>query len=218
VPLTHVVNYIDNSLRVGKQKAGLVTSGLAEVSELESAISSPPSEAIPKAARRFPGSRAQSRHRRSRHGLRRSRCSQRRQPGGQAWHGHMRHWSSGSGKSTLLRCLNRLVEPKAGDVLLDGASILANEAEKLRRRVGMVFQQFNLFPDHTALENVMLSLTKVKGIPVQEAERIAAARLADVGFAAANTIVPAVFPVASSSVWQSPCARNGRGGYPVRTR
>ncbi|UDL92784.1 amino acid ABC transporter ATP-binding protein [Mesorhizobium sp. PAMC28654] len=91
---------------------------------------------------------------------------------------------SGSGKSTLLRCLNRLVEPKGGDVLLDGASILAMKPEKLRRRVGMVFQQFNLFPDHTALENVMLSLTKVKGLPVREAERIAEARLADVGLAA----------------------------------
>ncbi|MCJ8026684.1 amino acid ABC transporter ATP-binding protein [Shinella yambaruensis] len=90
---------------------------------------------------------------------------------------------SGSGKSTLLRCLNRLVEPKSGDILLDGDSILAMKPERLRRRVGMVFQHFNLFPDHTALENVMLSLTKIKGLPKAEAERIAKARLADVGLA-----------------------------------
>ncbi|UWU12252.1 amino acid ABC transporter ATP-binding protein (plasmid) [Sinorhizobium medicae] len=90
---------------------------------------------------------------------------------------------SGSGKSTLLRCLNRLVEPKYGDILLDGESILAMKPERLRRRVGMVFQHFNLFPDHTALENVMLSLTKIKRLPKAEAERIATARLADVGLA-----------------------------------
>ena len=69
-------------------------------------------------------------------------------------------------------------------MLLDGESILAMKPEKLRRRVGMVFQHFNLFPDHTALENVMLSLTKIKKMPRQEAERIAEARLADVGLAA----------------------------------
>ncbi|MCQ2005954.1 amino acid ABC transporter ATP-binding protein [Rhizobium sp. NRK18] len=90
---------------------------------------------------------------------------------------------SGSGKSTLLRCLNRLVEPAAGDIRLDGDSILKMKPERLRRRVGMVFQHFNLFPDHTALENVMLSLTKIKGLPREEARAIAAARLTDVGLA-----------------------------------
>ncbi|TGR72706.1 amino acid ABC transporter ATP-binding protein, partial [Mesorhizobium sp. M2D.F.Ca.ET.223.01.1.1] len=76
---------------------------------------------------------------------------------------------SGSGKSTLLRCLNRLVEPRAGDVLLDGESILAMKPEKLRRRVGMVFQHFNLFPNHAAIENVMLALTRIKGMPASQA-------------------------------------------------
>jgi polar amino acid transport system permease protein len=185
VPLTHVVNYIDNSLRVGKQKAGLITSGLAEVSELESAIASPPSEisledrsALP----RFKGGSLAVSNLDMAYGdldvLK--GVSLIVKPGTVT----CVIGPSGSGKSTLLRCLNRLVEPKGGDVLLDGASILAMKPEKLRRRVGMVFQQFNLFPDHTALENVMLSLTKVKGIPVQEAERIAEARLADVGLAA----------------------------------
>ncbi|PZV36635.1 amino acid ABC transporter permease/ATP-binding protein [Mesorhizobium kowhaii] len=185
VPLTHVVNYIDNSLRVGKQKAGLVTSGLAEVSELESAISGPPSEARPEdisALPRFKGGSLAITNLDMSYGdlAVLKGVSLTVKPGTVT----CVIGPSGSGKSTLLRCLNRLVEPKGGDVLLDGASTLAMKPEKLRRRVGMVFQHFNLFPDHTALENVMLSLTKVKGIPVQEAERIAESRLADVGLAA----------------------------------
>ncbi|WP_374200755.1 amino acid ABC transporter ATP-binding protein [Inquilinus sp. Marseille-Q2685] len=90
---------------------------------------------------------------------------------------------SGSGKSTLLRCLNRLVEVKGGDILLDGDSILGMKPDRLRRRIGMVFQQFNLFPDHTALENVALSPTRIKRLPRAAAERIAKARLAEVGLA-----------------------------------
>jgi ABC-type polar amino acid transport system ATPase subunit len=90
---------------------------------------------------------------------------------------------SGSGKSTLLRCMNRLVEPKRGDIKLDGKSILTMLPEALRRDVGMVFQHFNLFPDHTALQNVMLALVKIKGMDRAEAERIAMARLSDVGLA-----------------------------------
>src|SRR4051812_39190756 len=61
---------------------------------------------------------------------------------------------SGSGKSTLLRGINRLHEPKSGDVLLAGESALSVHPDQLRRRIGLVFQHFNLFPDHTALENV----------------------------------------------------------------
>ncbi|MEO7079283.1 MAG: ATP-binding cassette domain-containing protein, partial [Rhodococcus sp. (in: high G+C Gram-positive bacteria)] len=53
---------------------------------------------------------------------------------------------SGSGKSTLLRALNRLHEPDQGDVLLDGKSVLKDNPDELRQRIGMVFQQFNLFP------------------------------------------------------------------------
>ena len=71
---------------------------------------------------------------------------------------------SGSGKSTLLRCLNRLVECRAGDILLDGESIYKQTPDQLRRRVGMVFQQFNLFPDRSALSNITLALRKVKGM------------------------------------------------------
>jgi polar amino acid transport system ATP-binding protein len=90
---------------------------------------------------------------------------------------------SGSGKSTLLRGINRLHEPKSGDVILDGESALALKPDVLRRRIGMVFQHFNLFPDHTALENVALSLRKVKGMSRAEATERARRRLAEVGLA-----------------------------------
>ncbi|MER8366784.1 amino acid ABC transporter ATP-binding protein [Mesorhizobium sp. M1378] len=88
---------------------------------------------------------------------------------------------SGSGKSTLLRCLNRLVECRAGDILLDGESIYKQTPDQLRRRVGMVFQQFNLFPDRSALANITLALRKVKRMSREEAEGAAFARLHEVG-------------------------------------
>ncbi|MER8406639.1 amino acid ABC transporter ATP-binding protein [Mesorhizobium sp. M1307] len=88
---------------------------------------------------------------------------------------------SGSGKSTLLRCLNRLVECRAGDILLDGESIYKQTPDQLRRRVGMVFQQFNLFPDRSALANITLALRKVKRMSREEANDAALARLNEVG-------------------------------------
>jgi polar amino acid transport system ATP-binding protein len=88
---------------------------------------------------------------------------------------------SGSGKSTMLRGINRLHEPKSGDVLLDGTSILGTKPDALRRRIGLVFQHFNLFPDHTALQNVMLALRSVKRMPKAEARRVAEERLREVG-------------------------------------
>jgi polar amino acid transport system ATP-binding protein len=90
---------------------------------------------------------------------------------------------SGSGKSTLLRGINRLHEPKGGDVLLAGESALKVRPEELRRRIGLVFQHFNLFPDHTALENVALAPRKVKGVSKSAALEIARQRLAEVGLA-----------------------------------
>jgi polar amino acid transport system ATP-binding protein len=90
---------------------------------------------------------------------------------------------SGSGKSTMLRGINRLHEPKSGRVLLAGEDALALRPDVLRRRIGLVFQHFNLFPDHTALENVALSLRKVKGMRKQDALRVANERLAEVGLA-----------------------------------
>lgn len=90
---------------------------------------------------------------------------------------------SGSGKSTLLRGVNRLHEPKSGDVLLENESTLTVKPDELRRRIGLVFQHFNLFPDHTALENVALSLRHVKKMSAAQAREVAHRRLAEVGLA-----------------------------------
>lgn len=90
---------------------------------------------------------------------------------------------SGSGKSTLLRGLNRLHEPKSGEVRLAGADARSMKPEVLRTRLGMVFQHFNLFPDHTALQNVALALRSVKKISGREADAIAMERLTEVGLA-----------------------------------
>jgi len=79
---------------------------------------------------------------------------------------------SGSGKSTLLRCLNRLEEPSAGSVVVDGIDMLDRRTDinKARQRIGMVFQSFNLYPHMTALGNVTLALRKVQGLSRAEAE------------------------------------------------
>jgi len=90
---------------------------------------------------------------------------------------------SGSGKSTLLRCINRLEEPTSGKVILDGTDITDPKVDinKIRQRIGMVFQQFNLFSHLTALENITLPLRVVKKIPKEEAEKIAMKFLKKVG-------------------------------------
>ncbi len=90
---------------------------------------------------------------------------------------------SGSGKSTLLRGVNRLHEPKSGDVRLAGESVLTQKPDTVRKRIGLVFQHFNLFPDHTAEQNVALALRNVKGLSKAESLRVARERLAEVGLA-----------------------------------
>jgi polar amino acid transport system ATP-binding protein len=88
---------------------------------------------------------------------------------------------SGSGKSTLLRTLNRLYEPDRGDILLDGRSVLGDDPDQLRQRIGMVFQQFNLFPHRSVLDNVTLAPRKLKGLSVDAARELALAQLDRVG-------------------------------------
>ena len=82
---------------------------------------------------------------------------------------------SGSGKSTLIRCINRLEEHQSGSITVDGTELTHDlkNIDVVRREVGMVFQQFNLFPHLTALENCTLAPMWVRKLPRAEAERIA---------------------------------------------
>ncbi|EMA50983.1 amino acid ABC transporter ATP-binding protein [Halococcus salifodinae] len=99
---------------------------------------------------------------------------------------------SGSGKSTLLRCANRLEEIQSGDIRLAGESISAPGAnvDRLRQRIGMVFQSFNLFPHKTALENVTLGPMKVRGLSKAEATDRAEGLLDRVGLSAQSDSYP----------------------------
>nr|WP_304437907.1 MULTISPECIES: amino acid ABC transporter ATP-binding protein [unclassified Frigoribacterium] len=98
---------------------------------------------------------------------------------------------SGSGKSTVLRCINRLEEPSGGEVLLDGTDVLHGSEDALRRRVGMVFQHFNLFPHRTVLDNIVLPLRRVRRVSAAEARRVALERLTEVGLAEKADVRPA---------------------------
>jgi polar amino acid transport system ATP-binding protein len=90
---------------------------------------------------------------------------------------------SGSGKSTFLRCLNLLEQPTSGEIIFDGVSITEkiNDINKQREKMGMVFQQFNLFPHLTVMENITIAPIKVKGMSKDEAERKAIDLLKRVG-------------------------------------
>ncbi len=90
---------------------------------------------------------------------------------------------SGAGKSTLLRCINHLEKPDRGTIIVDGIPLTHEKTNinKIRAEVGMVFQQFNLFPHLTALENITLAQIVVRKRSRQEAERIAMELLEKVG-------------------------------------
>jgi len=92
---------------------------------------------------------------------------------------------SGSGKSTMLRCINALEKISGGDLLVDGLSVKGRSADihRIRLEAGMVFQQFNLFPQMTALENVMFGPIQVRGATRAEAREQALALLRKVGLA-----------------------------------
>lgn len=93
--------------------------------------------------------------------------------------------ASGSGKSTFLRCLNRLDEITAGQVIIDGQDITApsTNINKVRQEVGMVFQHFNLFPHKTVLGNITLAPIKARGLPKAAAKKAALELLDKVGLA-----------------------------------
>ncbi|MDR0886384.1 MAG: amino acid ABC transporter ATP-binding protein [Clostridiales Family XIII bacterium] len=92
---------------------------------------------------------------------------------------------SGSGKSTFLRCLNMLEQPTHGEVTVDGYLLTKKHAQidKIRQNIGMVFQQFNLFPHLSVLQNIMLSPVDCKLLTKTEAEDVARKLLARVGLA-----------------------------------
>lgn len=92
---------------------------------------------------------------------------------------------SGSGKSTFLRCLNRLEEPTGGEIWFEGTNICDKKCDinRLRRKMGMVFQQFNLFPHMTILKNMTLAPVKLQGISQADAEKEAIRLLERVGLA-----------------------------------
>ena len=92
---------------------------------------------------------------------------------------------SGSGKSTLIRCINRLEEHQEGQIIVDGKEISENtkDIEKIRAEVGMVFQQFNLFPHLSILDNCTLAPIWVKKMPKKQAEEIAMENLTRVQIA-----------------------------------
>ncbi len=99
---------------------------------------------------------------------------------------------SGSGKSTFLRCLNLLEHPTGGEIIFEGVSITdsKNNINKQREKMGMVFQQFNLFPHMTVMENITLSAVKVKKLPKDQAEKIAMDLLKRIGLEDKANIYP----------------------------
>jgi len=99
---------------------------------------------------------------------------------------------SGSGKSTLLTCINGLEQINSGKILVDDTEVHAKTTDlnKLRRKIGIVFQQFNAFPHLTVLENVTLAPRKVLGMGSAEAEEIAINQLEAVGLAEKAAVYP----------------------------
>jgi ABC-type polar amino acid transport system ATPase subunit len=100
---------------------------------------------------------------------------------------------SGSGKSTLLRCLNLLEQPTGGQIEFEGKNLLSKEIaiDEIRQKMGMVFQNFNLFPHKTVLENITISPIKVKKQTQEAAEKKALDLLEQVGLADKANSYPA---------------------------
>ena len=99
---------------------------------------------------------------------------------------------SGSGKSTFLRCLNLLEEPTSGEIIFEGNSLMEKgvDINKIREKMGMVFQQFNLFPHKTVLQNLTIAPMKVKKLSAEDAKKKAMSLLERVGLANKATAYP----------------------------
>jgi len=99
---------------------------------------------------------------------------------------------SGSGKSTFLRCLNLLEQPTEGEIIFEGINITSkeNNINVYRQKMGMVFQQFNLFPHLTVMENITLAPTKLKKLSKEEAEEKALGLLKRIGLEDKSTSYP----------------------------
>ena len=88
---------------------------------------------------------------------------------------------SGSGKSTMLRCINQLEVPSSGEIYIDGELVTEANLDRIRKKMGMVFQQFNLFPHMSVLDNLTVAPINVKGVSKEEAEAKAKQLLERVG-------------------------------------
>lgn len=99
---------------------------------------------------------------------------------------------SGSGKSTFLRCLNLLEQPTSGEIVFEGINITGEKVniDKIRQKMGMVFQQFNLFPHKTVLENITLAPIKLKGLSKEEADKVAFKLLKRIGLEDKASVYP----------------------------
>ncbi len=99
---------------------------------------------------------------------------------------------SGSGKSTLLRCMNLLEEPTGGEIFIEGDNLTATKTNinQLRQRMGMVFQQFNLFPHMTVIENITLGPKRLKGKSQAEANKLGTKLLDKVGLVDKAEVYP----------------------------
>ena len=99
--------------------------------------------------------------------------------------------ASGSGKSTFLRCINMLEQPDTGEVIVDGEVVNKDSINRVRQKMGMVFQNFNLFGHMTTLNNVMLAPMKVKKMPKDEARELSIKILDRVGLSDKLDVYPA---------------------------
>lgn len=99
---------------------------------------------------------------------------------------------SGSGKSTFLRCLNLLETPTSGSIIFEGENITDKKINinKIREKMGMVFQSFNLFPHKTVIDNLTIAPTKVKGISIEQASKKAMELLNKVGLVEKANVYP----------------------------